>query len=63
MFAIELNLSTIFANDMFESDFNGDINGNLKSAAVPEPQTLAILATGLVIFGFVRRKHFKNKYY
>jgi len=57
LFALELNLSTTFANDMFRSDFVGDLNGNLKSTAVAEPRILAILATGLVFIGLIIRRN------
>lgn len=53
LFALELNLSTAFGADMFDADFNGNIDGRIEGVAVPEPGILAILGLGLALMGFI----------
>jgi hypothetical protein len=55
LFALQLNLTTTFNEGMFRSDFRGQIDGNLKSSAVPEPDIMALLAMGLVLMSLVTR--------
>lgn len=58
LFALTLNLDTIFSIDMYRSDFAGRVDGNIKARSVPEPTSLALLGLGILITGFAR----KNKY-
>lgn len=53
LFALELNLSTVFSADMFNTDFNGKIDGRIEGVAVPEPGILAMLGLGLALMGFI----------
>ena len=55
LFAMQLNLNTIFSSSMYSSDFSGDIDGYIE-ANVSEPAPLALLLLGLVLTGFARRK-------
>lgn len=56
LFALQLNLDTVFSDTMYNSDFTGRVDGNISS--VPEPTTLALLGLGILIASFTR----KNKY-
>ena len=57
LFALQLNLSTTFDNGMFRSDFRGQIDGNLKPSAAPEPHLMTLLAMGLVLISLVTRRN------
>ena len=50
LFALELNLTTVFAANMFDSNFSGDIDGQLVGtpASVPEPGSIFLIALGLL---------------
>ena len=55
-FAFQLNLDTLFSNTMYQDDFSGRVDGNIKgSVAVPEPSLLALLGLGILIVGFTRK--------
>ena len=56
LFALQLNLDTVFSDIMYNSDFTARVDGNISG--VPEPTTLALLGLGILIAGFAR----KNKY-
>jgi hypothetical protein len=55
LFAINFNLDTVFAPDMFETDFSGITNGSITSASVPEPAILGLLGIGLLGMTWTRR--------
>ncbi len=56
LFALELNLSTLFNADIFQNEFGfiGDVYGTVSSDAVsvPEPSVLFLFAAGLLMLGF-----------
>ncbi len=54
LFALELNLSTLFNATIFESRFTADVYGTVSSDAVsvPEPGVLFLFAAGLLMLGF-----------
>lgn len=58
LFALQLNMDTVFSNLMFESNFTGQVNGDLKghAANVPEPTTMVLLCLGLLMIGFVHTR-------
>ena len=66
IFALELNLTSVFSPAMFESDFSGQTDGRVTTGAaippseIPEPGIFALLALslGLVVMG---RKYAVNK--
>ena len=58
LFALQLNLDTVFSDIMYNSDFTARVDGNIKAHSVPEPTSLALLGLGILIAGFAR----KNKY-
>jgi hypothetical protein len=53
LFALTLNLSTLFGTDMFLSDFSGIGNGNItsRSTTVSEPGMVSLLIVGLGLLG------------
>ena len=56
--ALDFNLSTTFSGAMFNSNFTGQINGQVESTtapAVPLPSTLGLLASGLALSWGVAR--------
>lgn len=55
LFAINFNLDTMFAPDMFDSDFFGITNGSITAAVVPEPMPLALLSIGLIGITLTRK--------
>lgn len=54
LFALQLNLGTVFSDTMYNSDFAGRVDGNIKAHSVPEPTSLALLGLGILIAGFAR---------
>lgn len=57
--ALQLNLSTVYAEDMFDSSstWNGNIDGDIEGqepVTVPEPGIFSVLALGLMLIGFSR---------
>lgn len=52
LFALTLNLSTLFGSNMFLSDFSGIGNGNITSrSTVSEPGMVSLLIVGLGLLG------------
>ena len=65
LFAFQLNLNTLFSSAMYQSDFSGRVDGNIKgSVSVPEPSLLALLGLGILIVSFTRKTNVlkNNKY-
>jgi hypothetical protein len=56
LIALELNLTTSFGANMFETSFSGNIDGRLegRTASVPEPTIIALLGFGLAFIGIIR---------
>lgn len=55
LFALELNLSTLFSNNIFLDDFTAEVNGQITgepAVTVPEPAMLALLGLGVLLIGF-----------
>ena len=58
LFALQLNLDTVFSSTMYDTDFTGRVDGNIEAHSIPEPSSLALLGLGILIAGFSRRsKH------
>ena len=55
LFSINFNLDTLFAPDMFDSNFFGITNGSITSAEIPEPMPLALLSIGLIGMTLTRK--------
>ncbi len=55
LFALQLNLDTIFSSTMYDLDFAGRVDGNIEAHSVPEPTSLALLGLGFLIAGFTRK--------
>ena len=56
LFALQLNLNTVFTTAMYDTDFNGNVDGNITGAnSVPEPSILALLGLGFLLAGFARK--------
>jgi len=51
LFALTLNLSTLFGSNMFLFDFTGTGNGNITSRSVSEPGMVSLLIVGLGLLG------------
>ena len=54
LFAINFNLDTMFAPNMFDSDFFGITNGSITQT-VPEPMPLVLLSIGLIGITLTRK--------
>lgn len=54
LFALQLNLNTVFTTAMYDTDFNGNVDGNIR-ANVAEPSVVALLGFGLLLTGFARK--------
>jgi hypothetical protein len=58
LFALQLNLSTVFSSNMFASDFDGQIDGNLTgitgTTSIAEPSTLIIFTLGCIALIYTR---------
>ncbi|MDH5612113.1 MAG: PEP-CTERM sorting domain-containing protein [Gammaproteobacteria bacterium] len=55
LFALQLGLDTVFSNTMYDSNFTGMVDGNIKGNSVPEPSPLALLCLGLLMVILVRK--------
>jgi hypothetical protein len=52
LFALTLNLSTLFGSTMFNYDFTGISNGNVTSrSTVSEPGMVSLLIVGIGLLG------------
>jgi hypothetical protein len=56
LIALQFNLDTLFAPDMFTNSFSGHIDGRIlgETQTVPEPAALTLLGLGLVFIGLMR---------
>lgn len=56
--ALQFNLNTTFNSSMFDSDFSGLINGDIRgqATAVPEPSLIALLSVGILFIGYAGKK-------
>jgi len=65
LFALELNLTTVFGLGMFEQSFSGLVDGSLtsqSSVAVPEPGVLVLFALGLGLLMVATRQKSKQQF-
>ncbi|VAX11162.1 hypothetical protein MNBD_GAMMA25-1640 [hydrothermal vent metagenome] len=65
LFALELNLTTVFGLGMFEQSFSGLIDGNLTSqgsVSVPEPGMLVLFVLGLGLMMIATRKKARQQF-
>jgi len=63
LLGLEFNLSTVFGQNMFQSDFNGNINGSLRAVSVAESTAIYLFGVGLlVLFGLLMAQKRNNNF-